>query len=127
MIRSLYFDDYFNSAYEEKGMGTFYRKKYRIRIYNCSDKSIKLERKKKQGSYIYKEAASLSKEEVYKILDGHTSCYHSFGIAAAIFRRTYHHIFGDGFIHCHNLLLRFRMEFLYWGFDRAFQHQLSKS
>lgn len=70
MIRSLYFDDYYNSAYEEKDAGVLKRKKYRIRIYNCSDSSIKLERKKKFGSYIYKEAASLTRDEVYKILDG---------------------------------------------------------
>ena len=70
MIRSLYFDDYLKSAYEEKDAGVLKRKKYRIRIYNCSDSSIKLERKKKYGSYIYKEAASLTREEVYKILDG---------------------------------------------------------
>ena len=70
MIRSLYFDDYFNTAYEEKDAGVLQRKKYRIRIYNCSDASIKLERKKKFGSYIYKEAATLTKDEVYKILDG---------------------------------------------------------
>jgi hypothetical protein len=71
MIRSLYFDDYFNSAYNEKDAGVLERKKYRIRIYNCSDASINLERKKKYGSYIYKEAAPLTREEVYKILDGH--------------------------------------------------------
>ena len=46
------------------------RKKYRIRIYNYSDRSIKLERKKKFGSYIYKESAPLTKEEFYKILNG---------------------------------------------------------
>ena len=70
MIRSLYFDDYYRSAYEEKDAGVLKRKKYRIRIYNCSDSSIKLERKKKYGSYIFKEAAKLTREEVYKILDG---------------------------------------------------------
>lgn len=70
MIRSLYFDDYYQSAYEEKDAGVLRRKKYRIRIYNCSDKSIKLERKKKFGAYIFKEAAALTREEVYKILDG---------------------------------------------------------
>ena len=31
MIRSLYFDDYFNSAYAEKESGVLMRKKYRIR------------------------------------------------------------------------------------------------
>lgn len=70
MIRSLYFDDYWNSAYEEKEAGVLMRKKYRIRIYNCSDKVIKLERKKKFGQYIYKEDASLTREEVEKILNG---------------------------------------------------------
>ena len=59
-IRSLYFDDYWNTAYEEKDAGVLLRKKYRIRIYNCSDRSIKLERKKKFGSYIYKETAPLT-------------------------------------------------------------------
>ena len=44
LIRSLYFDDYWNSAYEEKESGVLMRKKYRIRIYNYSAESIKLER-----------------------------------------------------------------------------------
>lgn len=70
MIRSLYFEDYYHSAYEEKDAGVLRRKKYRIRIYNCSDYSIKLERKKKFGAYIFKESAPLTREEVYKILDG---------------------------------------------------------
>lgn len=70
MIRSLYFDDYWNRAYEEKEMGVRDRSKYRIRIYDCSDQSIKLERKKKVGSYIYKESASLTREETEQILDG---------------------------------------------------------
>ena len=65
MIRSLYFEDYFNSAYDEKESGILMRKKYRIRIYDYSDRSIKLERKKKYGSYIYKESAPLTKEEFY--------------------------------------------------------------
>ena len=43
-IRSLYFDDYWNTAYEEKDAGVLLRKKYRIRIYNCSDRSIKIGR-----------------------------------------------------------------------------------
>ena len=70
LIRSLYFDDYWNSAYEEKESGVLMRKKYRIRIYNYSAESIKLERKKKFGSYIYKEDAPLTKDEVQKILSG---------------------------------------------------------
>ena len=69
-IRSLYFDDYWNTAYEEKDAGVLLRKKYRIRIYNCSDRSIKLERKKKFGSFIYKEAAPLTHAEFDAILAG---------------------------------------------------------
>ena len=75
MIRSLYFEDYFNSAYAEKESGVLMRKKYRIRIYDCSDRSIKLERKKKFGSYIYKESAPLTKEEFYKISMGIINFY----------------------------------------------------
>ena len=69
-IRSLYFDDYFGSAYKEKEMGIFFRKKYRIRIYNYSDKGIKLERKIKNDKYIYKESANLTRAQVESILSG---------------------------------------------------------
>lgn len=46
------------------------RKKYRVRIYNGSDKVIKLERKKKYGSWIYKEDAPLTRGEFEQILAG---------------------------------------------------------
>lgn len=69
-IRSLYFDDFWNSAYEEKMAGTFARKKYRIRIYDFSDKVIKLECKEKQGSYIHKTGVALLREEFEKITKG---------------------------------------------------------
>ena len=70
LIRSLYFDDYWHSAYEEKEAGVLGRKKYRIRVYNANDKTIKLERKKKVGSWIYKESARLTRAEFEKILAG---------------------------------------------------------
>ena len=70
MIRSLYFDDVYKSAYEEKDMGVCFRKKYRIRVYNCGDSVIRLERKIKQDKYIYKESAPLTRDEFYRILDG---------------------------------------------------------
>lgn len=69
-IRSLYFDDMWESAYQEKLQGIASRKKYRIRIYNYSDSIIKLERKRKEGQYINKVSANLSKQEVTQILDG---------------------------------------------------------
>ena len=69
-IRSLYFDDYKNSAYNEKIDGTSGRKKYRIRVYNGSDDFINLECKLKSKSYISKISARLSPEELDKILNG---------------------------------------------------------
>lgn len=70
MIRSLYFDDEFDSAYEEKLAGVESRKKYRIRIYNLSDSVIKLECKQKQGHYINKTSAALSREEADAVIAG---------------------------------------------------------
>lgn len=70
MIRSLYFDDMNDSAYREKVMGVNFRQKWRVRIYNCSDSSIRLERKTKNGSYIFKESAKLTRREFEQILDG---------------------------------------------------------
>ena len=69
-IRSLYFDDYWNSACEEKNAGVLVRKKYRIRIYDGSDRTIRLERKKKYGSWICKEDAVLTRAELEQLLAG---------------------------------------------------------
>lgn len=69
-IRSLYFDDYWDSSYEQKMMGVDDRKKWRVRIYDYGDSSIKLERKKKWGSYIHKDSANLTRNEFEKIISG---------------------------------------------------------
>ena len=69
-IRSLYFDDMCQSAYEEKLSGVFARKKYRVRVYNCKDTAIHLECKYKQGPYICKESQDLSREEFGRLLAG---------------------------------------------------------
>lgn len=69
-IRSLYFDDYWDSCYEQKMMGVDDRKKWRVRIYDYGDSSIKLERKRKWGSYIHKDSVNLTREEFEKILSG---------------------------------------------------------
>lgn len=69
-IRSLYFDDYWNTAYEEKEVGVLTRHKYRIRIYNCEDSLIRLERKNKYGAYIWKQSAPLTRRETEWILNG---------------------------------------------------------
>ncbi|MCW4016536.1 MAG: polyphosphate polymerase domain-containing protein [Candidatus Bathyarchaeota archaeon] len=72
-IRSLYFDDFKNSAFFDKQAGVARRKKYRIRIYNYSDKLIKFECKAKYNQYVNKECAKLSREEADKIVAGDVS------------------------------------------------------
>lgn len=72
-IRSLYFDDEKGTALNDKTAGTFYRKKYRIRIYNLSDNVIMLERKRKEGTYIQKTSTGLSRIELENILSGNYS------------------------------------------------------
>lgn|SRR5574337_1312031 len=54
----------------KKDAGILVRKKYRIRICNFGTNSINLERKKKVDTYILKEDAPLTVEEVYKSIDG---------------------------------------------------------
>ena len=74
LIRSLYFDDPFDSALWEKASGVGSRDKFRIRIYNYSDDVIKLERKHKEGQYIKKDSVSLSREDCEAIMRGKFEC-----------------------------------------------------
>lgn len=67
-IRSLYFDNTFDNAIYDKNAGIYRRDKYRIRIYNKSDRKIKLERKSKYSDYICKESLELTREEYQKVM-----------------------------------------------------------
>lgn len=69
-ISSLYFDDMYQTAYQEKLDGVEVRKKYRIRIYNNSAERITLENKKKICGMTQKDACSISKELCDGILSG---------------------------------------------------------
>jgi len=69
-IRSLYFDDYENGALVDKLSGVQSRDKYRIRIYNLTDKTIKLECKHKDDLYIKKQSLSLTRQECDALLAG---------------------------------------------------------
>lgn len=69
-IRSVYFDDYRNSCYQENESGINERAKYRIRIYNVSDKRIHLERKSKRNGMTLKESADLTREQCEMLLAG---------------------------------------------------------
>lgn len=70
LVSSLYFDDMYAAAMDEKLAGTRFRKKFRIRVYERDASVIKLECKMKFDSFIAKESALLSVEEYYSILNG---------------------------------------------------------
>ena len=69
-IRSLYFDDYYNSCFYDNEDGNDYRKKYRIRIYNHSDQIIHLECKEKVHGKTKKRMCELSKAQAESLLAG---------------------------------------------------------
>ena len=68
-IRSLYFDDFNDTALKEKINGVNKREKFRIRYYNHDSSFIKLEKKCKLNSLGQKYSSKLTKEEVDKIID----------------------------------------------------------
>lgn len=70
LIRSLYFDDINSTSYYEKLDGILFRKKYRIRLYNGSDKFIRLECKHKHNNLTAKEQALINKDICDKIING---------------------------------------------------------
>jgi hypothetical protein len=69
-IRSLYFDDIYETAVKEKMAGIENRCKYRIRIYNFSDEVIRFEKKIKRGEFVAKKSFLLSRSEYDQIISG---------------------------------------------------------
>lgn len=69
-IRSLYFDDHSKSGIFDKLTGADPRHKYRIRIYNDSEQTIRLEKKMKWGRLTQKHSAPLSRSQVDRLLEG---------------------------------------------------------
>lgn len=70
LIRSLYFDTINDDALNEKIAGVGNRKKYRIRIYNFSDRVIKLECKSKYGDLISKQSVSIPRDLADQLIAG---------------------------------------------------------
>lgn len=68
LIRSIYFDDMFNSCMEENESGVDEREKYRIRSYNCNSDFLRLELKGKHNGYTHKESTEIKKELVEKYM-----------------------------------------------------------
>lgn len=67
-IRSLYFDDAENIALQEKQGGIKNRYKFRIRLYNKSDKVLHLEKKIRENTMIAKEKVAISREILDRLL-----------------------------------------------------------
>ena len=70
VIRSLYFDDIDDSAFNDKQAGVMHRDKFRIRIYRHSDKEIFLERKRKLGDLIQKSSVQITRRLCEQLIDG---------------------------------------------------------
>lgn len=73
-IRSIYFDTFSDSAYNEKMIGINNREKYRIRFYELNDQLINLERKEKKGNLIYKESTKIDVNTLNSLINNDFEC-----------------------------------------------------
>lgn len=69
-VRSLYFDDLYDSCMRENEDGVDNRRKYRIRIYNGSDRVIKLEKKIKIRGMTRKVSQEISRTDCLTYMSG---------------------------------------------------------
>ena len=72
VITSLYYDDFFNHALDEKLDGLPEHSKFRVRTYDYTDRIIKLERKDKRGILTQKYAASVNRDQLPFLNGVHT-------------------------------------------------------
>lgn len=69
-IRSLYFDDHFNTFLDENINGTDERVKWRLRIYDRSTSYVSLERKIRKADLIAKQHCKIDAATCEKVLSG---------------------------------------------------------
>ena len=67
LVRSLYFDTFNDTDYNDKDGGYEMRRKIRLRIYNPNDKVAKLELKEKQGDFQRKRSLLLTREDAIEL------------------------------------------------------------
>lgn len=77
LIRSLYFDDLYDSCAAEKENGISHREKYRIRQYNNNPNFIRLEKKTRHGSMSRKTMHPLSLQDYNVLLSGDMDRIHA--------------------------------------------------
>lgn len=70
LIRSVYFDDFHRSRFFENEDGVDPREKFRIRVYNCSDGRISLEKKIKRRGMTGKRSCLIDRETCDRMLTG---------------------------------------------------------
>lgn len=75
-IRSIYFDDMYNTCYYENENGTDPREKFRVRIYNNSDSRISLELKQRKMGKCHKLSCLLPRARLDALInfDFHNPC-----------------------------------------------------
>lgn len=69
-IRSLYFDDIYDTCFYENMNGTDPRSKFRIRYYNHDTAQIRLEKKSKLRGMTHKISCALTREECLQLMRG---------------------------------------------------------
>ena len=69
-VRSLYFDNLFDKALNEKINGVNYREKFRLRLYNGDTSFIRLEKKSKSGGLSSKQSVILTYEQADSLARG---------------------------------------------------------
>ncbi len=70
LIRSIYFDDMFDSCLQDKINGVDDREKWRIRTYNCDSSVIHLECKRKVRGMTWKDSISITPDDAFDAIRG---------------------------------------------------------
>ena len=73
-VRSLYFDTFDDKDYKEKQAALEKRQKVRLRIYDTTSKTVKLENKRKYGRNMIKHVAEISADDALRMVDGDYDC-----------------------------------------------------
>lgn len=71
-IISVYFDDIYDTHMQDTIDGNSFRDKYRIRIYNHSFDTIKLEVKSKRYNRVYKRSSLITFDQMQRLLQGNS-------------------------------------------------------
>ena len=69
LVRSLYFDDFCDSALYELESGIDERSKMRIRAYNAEDALIRLEEKSKRNGFTHKASVRILRDTVMRLIE----------------------------------------------------------